>query len=112
AADAAGAKQIEATIRSLDAFLVTTSVPGQKQILQLFDLLSMPLTRYSVVGLAQDWGKSSAEEIEAFLDAWSKSRFELLRGGYLALSQLIGMSWYMQPESWVAIGYQPPLVTA
>jgi len=46
---------VAATVREFDAFLATTSRPGQKQLLQLFDLLSMPLTRYTVAGLSEDW---------------------------------------------------------
>lgn len=105
-----GAAQVAATVRELDAFLSTTSRPGQKQLLQLFDLLSMPLTRYTVAGLSDDWPHARPAAIEAFLLRWRDSRFELLRGGYAALSQLLAMSWYLQPEHQAALGYQAPRV--
>lgn len=105
-----GVAQVAATVREFDAFLATTSRPGQKQLLQLFDLLSMPLTRYTVAGLSEDWPEARSAAIEAFLLRWRDSRFELLRGGYVALTQLIVMSWYLQPAHQAALGYVAPRV--
>lgn len=108
----AGRIALEDTLHTLDNFLFGTSRAGHKQIGQLFDLLSMPATRYTVVGLSNDWEKSSPEEIRAFLDKWSKSRLQMLRAGYMGLTQMINMIWYLQPRSWAAIGYVPPRVMA
>lgn len=103
---------VEETIHTLDGFIFGTSRAGHKQIGQLFDLLSMPATRYTVVGLSDDWDKSSAKDISAFLGRWQTSRFHLLQAGYLGLTQMITMSWYLQPRSWAAINYVPPSVAA
>ncbi len=103
---------VETTLHSLDEFLYGTSIASHKQISQLFDLLSMPFTRYTMAGLSQDWGKSSVQDLNAFLDKWRYSRFQLLRAGYQGLTQLIVMSWYLQPEAGEAIGYAPPRVVA
>lgn len=109
-ADESEKAAIEETLHSLDSFLYATSRAGHKQIGQLFDLLSMPATRYAVVGLSDDWNKSSATDISAFLGRWQTSRFQMLRAGYLGLTQMINMSWYLQPRSWAAINYIPPRV--
>lgn len=109
-ADGTKAVRIAEAIHSLDDFLSAAALASQKQILQLFDLLSFPLTRYTVAGLSSRWEESTEADVEAFLQRWSESRIGLLRGGLLALSQLISMGWYLQPSSWAAIGYQPPHV--
>lgn len=101
---------VEETIHAMDGFIYGTSRAGHKQIGQLFDLLSMPATRYAVVGLSDDWDKSSAADIGAFLERWETSRFDMLRGAYTGLTQMINMNWYMQPRAWAAINYIPPRV--
>lgn len=111
-AGASAAAAVEETLHTMDHLVFGSSRAGQKQLSQLFDLLSMPATRYTVVGLSQDWDKASASDINAFLVNWSQSRFQMLRAGYLGLGQLANMSWYLQPRSWAAIGYVPPRVAA
>jgi hypothetical protein len=101
---------IEETMHALDAFIYGTSRAGHKQIGQLFDLLSMPATRYAVAGLHEDWDKSSVADITAFLERWKTSRFDMLRGAYTGVTQMIVMNWYMQPRAWTAINYIPPRV--
>lgn len=103
---------IDETLKTLDSFLSTTSVAGQKQLLQLFDLMHMPATRYTVVGLSSPWEEASAADIAQFLTHWRNSRFETLRAGYNGLTQALNMMWYLQPRSWAAIGYEPPHVVA
>lgn len=104
------AEAVEGALHSLDEFLYGTSIAGHKQLRQLFDLLSMPVTRYAVAGLSSPWESVSTQEVRAFLDRWSHSRFQLLRAGYLGLTQMIAMGWYLQPQTWAGIGYVPPVV--
>ena len=106
------AGEVDEAIAALDRFLFATSAAGRKQIHQLFDLLSFPLTRFTLAGLHRDWEQASPAEVEAFLVRWRDSRLQMLRGGYIALTQLINMVWYMQPRTWPAINYVPPRVVA
>lgn len=106
----ASAIALEQTLKTLDAFLSGTSVAGQKQLLQLLDLMHMPATRYTVAGLSQPWNEASPESIASFLEHWRHSRFETLRAGYNGLTQALNMMWYLQPRAWAAIGYEPPHV--
>lgn len=106
----ASAIALEQTLKTLDAFLSGTSVAGQKQLLQLLDLMHMPATRYAVAGLSQPWEEASADDIGKFLEHWRSSRFETLRAGYNGLTQALNMMWYLQPRSFAAIGYEPPHV--
>lgn len=108
----ARSEAIEETLHTLDNVLSGASVSGQKQLAQLFDLMSMPVTRFAVVGLSDDWDEAKPADIAAFLEHWRGSRFETLRAGYVALTQMLNMMWYLQPRSWAAIGYIPPHVVA
>lgn len=100
----------EKALHALDGFLYGSSEAAHKQLGQLFDLLSMSFTRYTIAGLSSPWSEASAEDIRHFLERWKKSRFQLLRGGHIALTQMISMAWYLQPETWASIGYEPPKV--
>lgn len=108
----AGKAAVDETLLTLDAFLARTSAAGNKQLLQLFDLMHMPATRYTVVGLSRPWPEASAADIAASLEHWRHSRFDLLRAGYAGLTQALNMMWYLQPRAWAAIGYEPPHVVA
>jgi hypothetical protein len=48
------------------------------------------------------------DEVAAFLKRWRFSRFNLLRSGYQALTQLITASWYGNPLAWGKLSYIPP----
>jgi hypothetical protein len=107
-----GKAALQETLHTLDNFLAHTSLVGQKQLGQLFDLMHMPATRYTMVGLSDDWDEASAADIAAFLEHWRASRFETLRMGYMALTGMLNMMWYLQPRAWAAINYVPPRVVA
>lgn len=100
----------EKTLHTLDDFLYRSSEAAHKQLGQLFDLLSMPFTRYALAGLSSPWQEATTEEVQQFLERWKNSRFQMLRGGHLALAQMLSMAWYLQPENWADIGYVPPQV--
>jgi hypothetical protein len=97
-------------LRTLDEFLAGSSAATQTQLGQLFDLLHMPVTRYAVAGLSSPWEEADRAALEKFLAHWRNSRFEMLRAGYGALTQMLNMMWYFLPQSWAAIGYVPPHV--
>jgi len=103
------ARAVDSTLHSLDGVLYYSSLAGHKQIQQLFDLITFPPTRLLLGGLGHGWDRASPADVEAFLNRWRESRVGLLRGGYKALLQMTEMSWYLQPQSWVAIGYVPPV---
>jgi hypothetical protein len=71
---------------------------------QLFDVLSMPLTRGPLTGIWGSWEKP-ARQVTAFLQRWQDSSLNLLRMGHASLLQLVQMAWYERPESWAACGY-------
>lgn len=100
---------LDRVIHQLDLFLAGTSPAAMAQITQLFDLLSLPPARYLLAGVHDEWSKASPADIEAFLQRWRDSRIGMLRAGYVGLVKMTTASWYLLPESWPAIGYQPPV---
>lgn len=81
------------------------SLTTQKEIQDLFGLLTLGPTRRFLVGLPDDWSQAKPEDVAAFLQSWRMSRFTLLQSAYHALHDLIMGSWYGNQSSWAAIGY-------
>ena len=104
-------RQINRTLSGVETAIKGLSLATQKEIGELFDLLTFPLTRMLAAGLWSPWEEATPSSLNAFLDSWRHSRFDLLKSGYAALHDLILGTWYAQPESWAAIGYPgPPLL--
>ncbi len=99
---------IARTVASVETAIAGLALPTQKEIGQLFDLLSFAPTRILAAGVWADWPQASPEAIGRFLESWRHSRFDLLKSGYAALHNLIFGAWYATPESWPAIGYPGP----
>jgi len=104
-------RQINRTLSGVETAINGLSLAAQKEIGELFDLLAFPLTRMLAAGLWSPWDEAAPASLNAFLDSWRHSHFDLLKSGYAALHDLILGTWYAQPESWAAIGYPgPPLL--
>ncbi|MFL9814135.1 twin-arginine translocation pathway signal protein [Stutzerimonas sp. VN223-3] len=102
---------VQGTLASLDQGLAHLSPALSHQVLQLFDLLSLPFTRGPVTGIWGGWEQAPSEDIHAFLQRWENSSLTLLRQGHASLLQMILMAWYGRPESWGHCGYPgPPVV--
>jgi hypothetical protein len=104
----ARARAIRETVEGFDRAVSGMSLPTQKEVEQLFDVLRFPPTRLAFTGLWTSLEESTPEEVAAFLTRWRNSRFEIQRAGYQALSQLIQASWFDNPSSWATIGYPGP----
>ncbi len=104
-------RQISRTLSGVETVIDGLSLAAQEEIGKLFDLLAFPLTRMLAAGLWSPWEEATPASLNAFLDSWRHSRFDLLKSGYAALHDLILGTWYAQPESWAVIGYPgPPLL--
>lgn len=95
-------------LHSLDHKLSALSPEMLKLTRQLFDVLSLPLTRGPLTGIWGAWEQASPAQVRAFLQRWQDSSLNLLRMGHASLLQLLQMAWYERPESWVACGYPGP----
>ncbi|MDH0730889.1 twin-arginine translocation pathway signal protein [Pseudomonas sichuanensis] len=105
----AGTQATEALVlHSLDGKLAALSPAMLKLTRQLFDVLTLPLTRGPLTGVWGSWSEASNADVEAFLARWSDSSLNLLRQGHASLLQLLSMAWYERPEAWAACGYPGP----
>ncbi|MBA6349436.1 hypothetical protein [Colwellia sp. BRX8-9] len=95
-------------LMAVDQQIITLGEHSQKQLRQLFDLMSSTTFRYLVGAPTSDWNVTSAKEIESFLQGWKNSLFSLKRTGYASLGKLIIMSWYAQSENYLQAGYPGP----
>lgn len=94
--------------------LVVDAIAGlplttQKEIQDLFALLTLGPTRRFLAGVPDDWAKARPEDVAAFLQDWRHSRIGLLQTAYHALHDLILGPWYADASSWASIGYPGPL---
>lgn len=92
----------------IDDFIVHTTAGTQKQVHELFDLLYMAPFRVMVAGLWPSWQEASVEEVSEFLEGWQTSRFNMLRQGYVLLTQLPSLMYYDQPANWTDDIYPGP----
>ncbi|RRV77691.1 twin-arginine translocation pathway signal protein [Pseudomonas sp. p99-361] len=95
-------------LRSLDYKLAALSPEMLKLTRQLFDVLSLPLTRGPLTGIWGAGAQAAPAQVEAFLQRWQGSSLNLLRMGHASLLQLLQMAWYERPESWATCGYPGP----
>ena len=95
-------------VEAFDRAVAGLSPLVQKEVDQLFGVLRFAPSRLAFTGLWSPVEESSAQEVADFLGRWRRSRFEIQRAGYQALTQLIQASWYDHPDSWAAIGYPGP----
>lgn len=106
-----GAERDEAVREVVEAFdraISGLSPAVQKEMDDLFSLLRYAPTRIVFTGVNASWEDASLESVSRFLARWRESRFDLLRAGYQALTQLLQAAWYGNPRSWPAIGYPGP----
>jgi len=101
-------RAVQGTLESLDLGLAHLSPAVSKQVQQMFNLLSLPLTRGPLTGIWGSWEQAQDAEIHAFLRRWENSSIDLLRQGHVSLQQMVLMAWYGRPESWAHCGYPGP----
>ena len=102
------ARAVQGTLASLDQGLAHLPPAVGRQVQQLFDLLSLPITRGPLTGIWSGWEQAQAAEIHMFLQRWENSSLGLLRQGCASMQQMILMAWYGRVESWPHCGYPGP----
>lgn len=93
---------------ALDDLMFSLQYHNKTQMRQLFDALSIAPLRVIAGAPWADWKDMEEKEVNDFLIGWRSSRLQLKRLGYVALSKLISICWYSQPESFVSTGYPGP----
>lgn len=105
---AARTQAIARTIEGVQASVAILPWSTQKEIQDLFGLLSLAPARRLLAGVPA-WDEATPEQVAAFLQSWRTHRLEMLRGAYAALHDLVLSPWYADPASWSAIGYPGPI---
>ena len=96
---------ISETVGGVRRAIAGLSAAAQKEVGELFTLLTLAPARRLVAGVSSPWGRAGDEEVSNFLNRWRYSRFALLQGAYAALHDLVLGAWYARPEAWPTIGY-------
>lgn len=99
---------IKATLASIDSALAHVSPELLKLNSQLFDVLSMTITRGPLTGIWGSWNNASTADVNRFLMRWQNSSIAMFNMGQSSLVQLVLMSWYGRKESWGHCGYPGP----
>lgn len=87
--------------------IATFTPPIRSEVHQLFSLLDIGITRWTLTGVA-DWNGATADDIRAFLERWRGSRIAMLQSGYHALHDLVFGAWYASDATWAELGYPGP----
>jgi len=108
------AEALRATMAALGEAIAGLAPRAQKELRDLFTLLTLPPARWSLAHTTAAWQDAAPADVERFLERLQSSRIALLRAAYDALHQLVLAAWYGQARAWPAIGYPgpPSLATA
>lgn len=108
AQDQASRAAIAGTIERIDAGIHHFGPANQKELRQLFDLLTFGLTRMAVAWIGSSWRNVTAEQADAFLHRWRSSRIGLFNNGYMALTKISNVAFYGDKDNWHLSGYPGP----
>lgn len=106
--DGQQATAVENVLHALDSNLDRLSPSLNGQVMQLFDLLTLGITRGPATGIWGQWEDASDQAVRAFLRRWEGSSLALLQQGQNALANLILLACYSSPDAWPQCGYPGP----
>jgi len=102
---APGAKS-DATVAAAELFLASQDEAARSKLGLLLKVFEW--------GAAFRFGRRfthlPAGEQDAYMQAWERSRIQLLRFGFSSLRNLVLLSFYTRPDSWPMIGYPGPVL--
>jgi hypothetical protein len=107
---AAAADALNATVGRVQATINGLPPATQKEVADLFGLLTLAPARRFLAGINTDWPNAQPEQVTAFLQSWRMHRFALMQSAYQALHDLVFGAWYSDDASWRTIGYPGPRV--
>lgn len=102
-------QDVLAAIGRTHAAILGLPLATQKEIQDLFALLTLGPTRRFLAGVPDDWAQAKPEDVAAFLQSWRLHRIAMLQAAYHALHDLVIGPWYSDESTWPAIGYPGPI---
>jgi hypothetical protein len=103
------AQGLESAIVRVQGAIAGLPLGTQKEIQDLFSLLTLAPTRRFLVGMPDSWSNAKSDDVAAFLQNWRTHRVSMLQSAYHALHDLIIGPWYADESTWAAIGYPGPI---
>lgn len=100
---------IDAAIARVQTAIAGLPLITQKEIQDLFGLLTFGPARRFLAGVPDDWANAKSEDVATFLQSWRLHRFTMLQSAYQALHDLIIGPWYADESTWASIGYPGPI---
>jgi hypothetical protein len=97
------------TLARLDGACFLLQPSAQAELVKLFDLLHLRITRWLTTGVGARWAEAEAADIECFLNRWRDSSIGIFNAGYRILTKLVVASFYAIPATWPLSGYPGPL---
>lgn len=97
------------TLKRIDDACFLLEPNAQAEVIKLFDLLHMRVTRWLTTGVGAPWAEAEAADIEHFLERWRGSSIGAFNAGYRLLTKLVAASYYAIPSSRTLSGYPGPL---
>ena len=104
-----GTPDVAAAIERTHAAILGLPLATQKEIQDLFALLTLAPTRRFLAGVPDDWSHAKKEDVAAFLQSWRLHRISMLQAAYQALHDLVIGPWYADDSTWQTIGYPGPI---
>ncbi|OZG74953.1 hypothetical protein BTA51_00685 [Hahella sp. CCB-MM4] len=101
-------EEIERSIARIDDGIRHFSPANREKMGDLFNILSITLTRGLTTGVWRSWPNADNDDIRAFLDSWRDSSFQTFNQGFIALVQLGALTYYGASENWAKSGYPGP----
>lgn len=105
----ADAGEIPALLDRLDALVASLPPHAQGELSQLLALLASGAGRRAFAGLAIEWPRASASEIQDALQSMRYSSVAARQQAYQALHDLVGAAYFSEPRTWQVLGYPGPV---
>lgn len=102
-------QSIESAVVRVQAAIAGLPLGTQKEIQDLFSLLTLGPTRRFLAGMPDSWSNAKVDDVAAFLQSWRVHRISMLQSAYHALHDLIIGPWYADESTWASIGYPGPI---
>lgn len=104
-----GTQDVHAAIERTHSAILGLPLVTQKEIQDLFALLTLGPARRFLAGVPDDWTQAKPDDVAAFLQNWRLHRIGMLQAAYHALHDLVTGPWYSDESTWPAIGYPGPI---
>jgi hypothetical protein len=91
-----------------DRILSRTDATAQMELRQLLQLFENALPNFLLGGRLKPFSQLEPDEQDAVLQEWRTSSLALRRTGWVAVRGLVMAAYFVNPQTWPAVGYPGP----